>query len=307
MHRRVLATDWSATSVGPIEGWSPTLRTAAALCLASRVPMVLVMGADLVMLYNDAYSAMLGGRHPAALGGRWDHVWADVWDVIGPLTERGLVGEATFFENLPLVMARNGFDEETWFTFSYSPVFAPDGQVVAVLDAALETTSQVLAARRLSLVQRLGTLPRSRGGSSNEACATALGILATQPEDCPFALAYVMRRDRSSLRAAAGYGLAPVGDLAAEVQDWALEAMANGKPVTVTDLSRRRPLDFRLPAGAHGEVDVDTAVALPLTIAGREDPVGALVIGTSPRLHLDDEYAVFLDLIAGQVAAAVAD
>jgi hypothetical protein len=79
MHRRVLATDWSATSIGPIDRWSPALRTAAALCLASRVPMVLVMGADLVMLYNDAYSAMLGARHPVALGGRWDRVWADVW------------------------------------------------------------------------------------------------------------------------------------------------------------------------------------------------------------------------------------
>jgi hypothetical protein len=307
MHERVLATDWSATPLGPVERWSPTVRTAAALCLTSRVPMALVMAPHLVMLYNDAFSGLLGRRHPAALGGRWDEVWADVWPVIGPLTERTLAGQATFFEDLPLVMTRNGFEEETWFTFSYSPVFAPEGEVVALLDTALETTSQVLAARRLSLVQRLGTLPRARGGSSNEACATALGVLAGQPEDCPFALAYVMRRDGSSLRAAAGYGVAPVGDLAAEAEKWALEAMASEKPVTVTGLGERYPDVFRLPAGPLGEATVDTAVTLPLTVAGRGSPVGALVVGTSPRLRFDDEYSVFLDLVAGQVAAAVTD
>jgi serine phosphatase RsbU (regulator of sigma subunit) len=307
MHERVLALDWSATAVGPIEWWSPTLRTAAALCLASRVPMALVMRRGLAMLYNDAYSAMLGDRHPAALGAPWDQVWADVWDVIGPLTERSLAGEATFNEDLPLLMSRSGFDEETWFTFSYSPVVTPDGEIVALLDTALETTSQVLAARRLSLLQRLGAVPRARAASSNEACATALRILAEQPEDCPFALAYVLRRDGSSLRTAAGYGLVPVGDLAAEAEDWVRDAMATGKPVTVTGLAERFPDVFRLPGGALGEVAVDTAVTIPLTIAGRGSPVGALIVGTSPRLRLDDEYSVFLDLVAGQVAAAVTD
>jgi serine phosphatase RsbU (regulator of sigma subunit) len=307
MHRRVLATEWSATPVGPIETWSPTLRSAAALCLASRVPMALVMAPDLVMLYNDAFGGLLGGRHPAALGRRWDEVWADVWPVIGPLTERGLAGESTYFENLPLVMTRNGFDEETWFTFSYSPVFDPDGRVVAVLDTALETTNQVLTARRLFLVQQLGSLPRSTSGSAAEACAAALTVLAEHRDDCPFVLAYVLRRDGKTLRMVSGHGVAPVGALAAEVETWVRRAIATGEPVVVTGLSDRHPGAVRLPAGPLGDVDVDTTVTLPLTIAGRGRPVGALVVGPSPRLRLDDAHLVFLDLVAGQVAAAVTD
>ena len=307
MHRRALEVDWSATAVGPIETWSPTLRSAAALCLASRVPMALVIAPDLVMLYNDAFGGLLGARHPAALGARWDEVWADVWPVIGPLTERTLAGHATFFENLPLVMTRYGFDEETWFTFSYSPVFDPDGRVVAMLDTAVETTDQVLTARRLFLVQRLGSLPRSRSGSAAQACATALAVLAEHPEDCPFALAYVLRRDGKTLRMAAGHGVAPVGELAAEVEAWVRTAIATGEPVTVDGLAARHPSAFRLSAGPLGEVDVDTAVTLPLTVAGRGTPVGALVVGASPRVRLDRQHRAFLELVAGQVTAAVTD
>jgi serine phosphatase RsbU (regulator of sigma subunit) len=307
MHRRVLAVDWSATTVGAIEDWSPTLRSAAALCLASRVPMALVMAPDLVMLYNDAFGGLLGGRHPAALGRRWDEVWADVWPVIGPLTERSLAGETTFFENLPLVMTRNGFDEETWFTFSYSPVFDPEGRVVAVLDAALETTNQVLTARRLSVLQRLGSRPRSLSGSAMEACVAALGVLAEHPEDVPFGFAHLLRRDGATLRTAAGYGVTPVGALAAEVETWVRQAVATEAPVTVRGLAGRYPGVFRVPAGPLGEVEVDTAVTLPLVVAGRGTPVGALVLGPSPRLRLDEDHCGFLDLVAGQVAAAVTD
>ena len=307
MHGRVLATDWAATPVGPIEQWSPTLRTTAATCLASRVPMVLMVGPELVMLYNDGYADMLGRRHPEALGRRVADVWSDVWDVIGPLAELGLAGEATFDRDLPLLMWRNGFAEETWFTFSYSPVFAPDGTVVAVLDTAVETTSQVLATRRLSLLQRLGALPRSRSGSSNDACAAALAVLAEHPEDCPFALVHLMRRDGATLRIAAGYGVTPVGALAGETEEWVREAMATGEPVTTTGLADRYPGVLRVPAGPLGEVDVDTAVTLPLTVAGRGSPMGALVVGPSPRLRLDGEHRVFLDLLARQVAAAVTD
>jgi serine phosphatase RsbU (regulator of sigma subunit) len=307
MHRRALDVDWSATAAGPIDEWSPTLRSAAALCLASRVPMALVMAPDLVMLYNDAFGDLLGGRHPEALGRRWDEVWADVWPVIGPLTERTLAGQATFFENLPLVMTRNGFDEETWFTFSYSPVYDSDGRVIALLDAALETTTQVLTARRLFLVQELASLPRSRSGSALEACSTALRVLAGHPEDLPVALAYVLRRDGVSLRAAAGHGVAPVGALADEVETWVRQAISTRTPVIVTGLSERYPGTFRVPAGPLGDVDVDTAVTLPLTVAGRGTPVGALVVGPSPRVQLDDDHRVFLHLVAGQVAAAATD
>jgi hypothetical protein len=307
MHRRVLETDWSATAAGPIEQWSQALLTAAVTCLASRVPMLLMLGPELVMLYNDGYAETLGARHPAALGRTVPEVWPDVWPAIAPLVDRTLAGGSTYDEDLPLLMTRDGFEEEAWFTFSYSPVRDHRGAIIGILDTTVETTRQVLAARRMAVLQQLGTLPRSRSGSSNEACAVALSVLAEHREDCPFALAYVLRREGTSLRTAAGYGVAPVGGLATQVEGWVREAMATGKPVTESGLAERCPGLFRLPAGPLGEVDVDTAVTLPLTIAGRGRPVGALVVGPSPRLRLDDGHCVFLDLLAGQVAAAVTD
>jgi hypothetical protein len=126
-------------------------------------------------------------------------------------------------------------------------------------------------------------------------------------EDVPFALAYVLRRDGVTLRAAAGQGVTPVGALADEIETWVREAIATEAPVTVHGLATKWPDVFRLPAGPLGEVDVDTAVTLPLIIAGRGTPVGALVVGPSPRLRLDGAHSGFLDLVAGQVAAAVTD
>jgi serine phosphatase RsbU (regulator of sigma subunit) len=307
MHRRVLHADWSATAAGPMETWPPALLTAAATCLASRVPMLLMLGPELVMLYNDGYADVLGARHPDALGRTVPEVWPDVWPAIAPLVDRALSGGSTYDENLPLPMTRHGFEEEAWFTFSYSPVRDHTGALVAVLDTTVETTRQVLAARRLSVLQRLGSLPRSRSGSANDACAAALDVLAEHPDDCPFALAYVLHSDGVRMRTAARYGITPVGALAAEIEDWVRRAMATGAPVTVTGLAERHPGVFRLPAGPLGEVDVDTAVALPLTVAGRGAPIGALVVGPSPRLRLDEDHRVFLDLVAGQVAAAVTD
>ena len=307
MSRRVLAADWSSTTAGPIEEWAPALLTAAATCLASRVPMLLMIGPELVMLYNDGYAAVLGGRHPHGLGRTVPEVWPEVWPSVAPLVERTWAGGATYDEDLPLPMTRNGFEEEAWFTFSYSPVRDATGAVVAILDTTVETTRHVLAARRLRVLQRLGSMPRSRSGSALGACAASLEVLAQHADDIPFALAYVLRRDGATLRAAAGHGVTPVGAIADEIEAWVREAIATEAPVTVHGLAAKWPHVFRMPAGPLGEVDLDTAVTLPLVVAGRGTPVGALVVGPSPRLRLDEEHRGFLDLVAGQVAAAVTD
>src|SRR5690349_17997757 len=109
MSRRVLALDWSTTPTGPLESWSPALLTAAATCLASRVPMLLMIGPELVMLYNDGYAEVLGGRHPHGLGRTVPDVWPDVWPSVEPLAARTMAGGATYDEDLPLPMTRNGF------------------------------------------------------------------------------------------------------------------------------------------------------------------------------------------------------
>ncbi|WP_306207667.1 SpoIIE family protein phosphatase [Actinoplanes sp. RD1] len=152
-YRRV---DWGATAVGEARTWSPALRGALDLVLGTRTPATLLWGPEMVLLYNEAYAPILGDKHPAALGSPCAEVFPEIWDTIGPMLERVyLEGSTTFFEDLRLLLVRHGFAEETYFTFSYSPVRGTDGAVEGVIDIVWETTRQVLAHRRLALLSRL--------------------------------------------------------------------------------------------------------------------------------------------------------
>nr|WP_236728756.1 PAS domain-containing protein [Methylobacterium sp. WSM2598] len=143
------ARPWSGSVLGEPSTWPQCLRSAVGLMLGSRFPMFVAFGPDLGFLYNDAYAEILGDKHPAALGRRFRDIWAEIWAEIEPLIAAALAGEATWSENLPLVMNRRGHDEQTWFTFSYSPLRDDEGAVVGMFCACTETTGQVLAEERL--------------------------------------------------------------------------------------------------------------------------------------------------------------
>ncbi|MGY1887404.1 PP2C family protein-serine/threonine phosphatase [Blastococcus sp. SYSU DS0753] len=307
LQRLVLEHDWGTTALGPQADWSPTLRTTVSTALNSRFPFLLMWGPELVMVYNDDYAPMLGARHPAALGGSARDVWADIWPALDPMVAEVMAGRATYSEDLLLVMTRHGFEEETYFSFSFSPVVEPGGAVVGLLDTVVETTHRVLAARRLGILQRLGSLPRASHGDTTEAVSTALGVLADARTDCPFGLVYLADEDGKP-RFVAGQGLGVHGELATSaIPEQVLRAMATGEAQTVTGLAGVLPGLSSVGASPAGQADVDTAVALPLTAAGAERPIGALVLGASPHLPLDDGYRIFMALAAGQVAAAIAD
>ena len=308
MQRRVLEHDWATTPLGPQSDWSSTLRAAASTCLNSRFPTLLMWGPELVMLYNDGYGPMLGDRHPSALGRPAVEVWADIWRDLEPLVAEVMAGRATFSENLPLVMSRYGFPEETYFSFSFSPVVAPGGRVVGLLDTVVETTPQVLSTRRLAVLQRLGSLPRSVHGNASRAAAAALRVLADARSDIPVGLVYLTDGTQAGPRLVASHGIAIPDELAGSViPEQVHKAMTSGVAHTITGLDALLPGLSDSGASPAGEADVRTAVVLPLIASGRSVPVGALVLGTSPHLHMDDEYSTFLSLAAAQVAAAVTD
>lgn len=142
------AHDWSDSSLGSTETWPPSLQAIVSLMINSRYPMFLAWGSDLAFLYNDGYAPILGRKHPGALGRPFAEVWPEIWGDISPLVRRALAGEATFSEDLHLVMERNGFPEDTWYSFSYSPVRDETGRVAGMFCACTETTSQVLERRR---------------------------------------------------------------------------------------------------------------------------------------------------------------
>jgi serine phosphatase RsbU (regulator of sigma subunit) len=307
MQRRVLAHDWAATALGAEEQWSPVLRTTVSNALNTRFAKLLMWGPELVMVYNDAYAPMLGLRHPDALGKRVPDIWVDVWDDIEPMIDDVLAGGVTYFEDLPLTMTRHGFEEECYFTFSYSPVVEPGGRVAGLLNTVVETTSRVLAARRLLVLQELGSLPRSVHGNVMEAVEATLRVLAQARADCPFGLVY-LDDEQGNARLIAGHGT-EIQDRPAEgaVPRLVREVVDTGAAQTVTGLAETWWGSSSGGASPVGEAEVDTAVVLPLTFAGSSRPAGALVLGASPHLRLDEEYRSFLTLTAGQVSAALAD
>ena len=149
MSAMMRAHDWSGSPLGQPEDWPMPLRMTVSLMLGSTFPMFTAWGPDLGFLYNDAYVDVLGAKHPTALGRPFKIVWDEIWSEIEPLIQRAMTGEAVFLEDLPLRMTRNGFDEDTSFTFSYSPVRDEAGAVGGMFCTCTETTARVHAQEAL--------------------------------------------------------------------------------------------------------------------------------------------------------------
>ncbi len=149
MAEMIRVHDWSSSPLGPIEHWPQSLRSIVSLMLASEFAMCLAWGPELGFLYNDHYARIMHDKHPQALGQRFADVWADVWSDISPLVDKALAGEASFFENLPLVTDRKGYDEHAWFTFSYSPVRDESGAIAGMFCSTYESTERVVTERAL--------------------------------------------------------------------------------------------------------------------------------------------------------------
>lgn len=160
--REARTVAWEGTTLGPPSSWPESLRHAVRLCYSTRFPVMMVWGPDLTLIYNDGYREMLGtDKHPGALGAPARVVWAEIWNDVGPLFDAVLAtGEPTLCRDMSLVMNRSGYDEETYFSFSYSALTDDDGQIVGVLDIATETTQAVVNQRRLALLGEVhGALP----------------------------------------------------------------------------------------------------------------------------------------------------
>jgi signal transduction histidine kinase/ActR/RegA family two-component response regulator len=151
--------DWSTSPLGHPAQWPQSLRSVVGLILNSKFPMFVAWGPELGFLYNDSYAEILGGKHPAALGGRFEEIWREIWSDIHPIIVQALGGQASFHTHLPLTINRRGFDESAWFTFSYSPVRDESGAVAGMYCAVNETTVDVLNERnRIEENERLQRL-----------------------------------------------------------------------------------------------------------------------------------------------------
>lgn len=154
MGELVRSKDWSTTPLGVPENWPQSLRTTVSTLLHSQFPMFVWWGKELTCIYNDAYVPVAGEKHPDLLGSSGREKWAEIWHDLGPLVERVFAGTATWSEDQVLYMNRHGYVEETYFTFSYSPIVDDSGSVSGLFCACIETTEKVLAARRIQESER---------------------------------------------------------------------------------------------------------------------------------------------------------
>src|ERR1700761_9440202 len=179
------AHDWSATPLGPPESWPQSLRTVVRILLTSRYQMWMGWGEELTFFYNDAYRPTLGVKHEWALGASAREVWKEIWPDIGPRIEHVLAtGEATWDESLLLFLERSGYPEETYHTFSYSPVYDDRSRIAGMLCVVTEVTERVIGERRLRVLRDLAA--QSAGIESVTAsCRRAMHVLAQYPNDLP--------------------------------------------------------------------------------------------------------------------------
>ncbi len=304
--------DWSQSTLGPVETWSQSLKTGIRIILGSRYPMFIWWGQDLINFYNDAYIPVLGKRHPAALGQPARDIWGgDIWHLVGPLADDVLNhGKSSWNEELLEIMERNGYPEETYFTFSYSPIGTDDGSVGGIFCACTEDTRRVLDERRLRTLRELGA-QTAHAKTVDEACQISATVLANNPCDIPFALIYLLDTDRQQAQLVSTTSLAkgtPVSPSVIELSPndetldcWSLNSvLASGESRVIEQLIDRFG---RLPGGAWDE-SPNSAIVLPLTRPGQET-LGVLIAGISPYRPLDNDYQGFFGLVAGQVTSAI--
>jgi len=304
--------DWSKTLLGEIGGWPQSLKTVVRVLLTSRFAMWMGWGPELTFFYNDAYRRMtLGKKHPWALGRRSSEVWAEIWDDIGPRIRKVLEsGEATWDEALLLFLERSGYREETYHTFSYSPLSGDDGKVAGHLCVVSEETDRIIGERRLKTLRSLAT-ELSTTTTEDDVCASIAHSLGGNQRDLPFTLTYLFAKNGDYAYLACTSGI-PEGHpaalhripLAATNQAWPINEILNQKAsVTIENLAERFD---SIPTG-FWDRPPSRAILVPITSQGQDVPAGVLVTGLNPYRQMDVSYSGFIDLVAGQIAASIAN
>jgi len=310
MGRRMRGFDWASHPLGPPADWPHSLKTVIRIMLTSRYAMWLGWGPDLIFFCNDAYLPTVGVKEGWVLGAPAHQVWVEIWPDLRSRTEAVMQrGESTWDESLLLFLERSGFAEETYHTFSYSPAPNDDGSVGGLLCVVTEETDRVLSERRLALLRAVAT-ELSTATSEDGLFEGVRRQLASRSQDLPFALVYLFREEGAVARLVCAHGaepgdeVAPVEiDVAAEGGVWpARTILKEGGSVIVNDISTRFE---SLPRGSWPRPP-RMAVVVALAHQAYGAPAGFIVVGLNPFRPFDLGYRGFVELLAGQIAAALA-
>ncbi|HEX8536169.1 MAG TPA: ATP-binding protein, partial [Cystobacter sp.] len=270
-------------------------------------PIALYWGPEYVLMYNDTFRPIFGGKHPASAGMPARQALAEVWDLLEPMLEgvrTSLI--ASYEQDLCIFMERQGFMEECFFTWSYVPTRDETGRFVGIVTIASETTRQVLSDRRFKTIREL-SIRTALDKNLDGVLRSVEQVLAQAGRDVPFTLLYEVEADKARLAASTGVErggpAAPAELRLAEDAPWPLaEVLRSDHEVLVEDLGSRFGA---LPGGPWPE-PTTRALLLPVSLGSSGETNAVLVAGLSPRLPLDGGYRDFLQLLARQVAADAA-
>jgi stage II sporulation SpoE-like protein len=283
MGHAVQSLDWAATPLGAIDDWPEGLRLAVSVCLSSRFPMLVTWGPDLIKIYNDGYRPMLGSeKHPGALGSPAQKVWPEIWEHIGPLFESVMAtGVPTLETDQELILERNGYPEQCFFTFSFSALF-DRGEIGGVLCVASETTGQIVDHRRLEGLSRVQTHLVNAEQVTDVCARVAEGLAGVAGvRECDI---YLHAADDFVLVASTRRGGGTRVDVSALLTETQRTSVVVGGDGTETKPAG----EFVVPiGGSFGGVR------------------GAMVFSLSPQRPFDAGYRTFLTLIADVVTSAL--
>jgi PAS domain S-box-containing protein len=299
MAELIRAFDWSASLLGPVATWSDTLVTTVNLLLASRHPMFLWWGPDLIQFYNDGYRPSIrADKHPAAVGQRGMDCWPEIWPIIGPQIDAVMArGESTWNTNQLVPINRNGKLEEVYWTYSYSPVRDEQGTVRGTLVVCSETTEQVLSERRLRalLAIALDSLAHDQPQKSQPLLSFAqsiVGRLDDNAADIPFAAMYLLTEGEIVLA-----GRTDCAEALVDPGRWPIAEVASLQaPTLIGDL----PTSLGNIICQPWPEEVTHAYVLPLSLQ-RSSIQAVLIFGISPRLPFDHNYQTFFELVGTRI------
>lgn len=313
MDQLVGSTDWSRTSLGPIESWPAALRSAVRACLGSSSPMAISWGAERALIYNDAYRSLLGTKHPRSMGHDFAGCWAAAWPVIGESFSRALTGEPVCLSDQRIFLDRGGYLEETFVTFSFCPIRDEAHAVGGLFHSAVETTSKELNVRWTRCLRDVA-VSMGHARTVDDVFVLAAQSLAGYQLDLPFTLIYALDANGARARLAAKSGFEPgtaAGPDAVDIEgaaspSWPLGQIVRSGAAVEVDLAGA-PFDVdSFPAGPYPE-SPRTAVLLPIVTQEVERPLAILIAGVSARLELGPAYRAFYDQVAASIAAAASN
>jgi PAS domain S-box-containing protein len=307
MGERIRAFDWAKTPLGPPENWEQSLKTCVRIMLASSQPIWIGWGTELIKLYNDPYKAIVGGKHPEALGQPASVVWRAIWPDIEPMLKKVMENDqGTYVESQLLIMERNNYPEETYYTFSYTPIPGDKGGTGGMICANTDDTARIINERALQVLRDLGKLSYKEK-TLREIFKKAATILTHNDKDFPCAVFYEVNESEMTAK--------PVAYAGKKIDYLNFERVIdienpNDKTASLCDAILRDEMALEefspgeIPSG-YWKRPPTQMLHIPLRLGNNKMPVAAVSLGLNPYRKFDDVFQQFVQLISDQLSLEI--